>query len=92
MNIFDRGFFTKSCNCYITNFFLHHVVLLFYSFKSWPAILQKSKNYQRSNAKKSSYLLCQGQKTTLQSPLKGGYLTFSRALSATDIPLLPSDI
>lgn len=21
MNIFGRGFFTKSCNCYITNFF-----------------------------------------------------------------------
>lgn len=36
--------------------------------------------------------LCQGQKTTPQSPLKGGYLTFSRALSAMDIPLLPSDI
>lgn len=24
------NFFTESYNCYITNFFLHHVVLLFY--------------------------------------------------------------
>lgn len=30
--------------------------------------------------------------TIPESPLKGGYLTFSTALSATDIPLPPPDI
>lgn len=30
--------------------------------------------------------------TTPKSPLKEGYLIFSRALSSTDIPLPPSDV
>lgn len=45
------NFFNTSYNCYTTNFFSPPCCFAVLFFKSWPAILQKPKNEERSNVK-----------------------------------------